>query len=40
MAYSLKNIAILNAKGGTFRCILVIGISENEGLWVLVKMKV
>ena len=40
MAYSLKNIAILNAKGGTFRCILVIGISENEGLWVLVKIKV
>ena len=31
MAYSLKNIAILNAKGTTFRCILM-GISKNEGL--------
>ena len=31
MAYSLKNIAILRAKGVTFRCILV-GISKNEGL--------
>ena len=31
MAYSLKNIAILSAKGATFRCI-----SKN----VLVKMKV
>ena len=31
MAYSLKNIAILNAKGATFRCILM-GISKNEGL--------
>ena len=31
MAYSLKNIAILNAKGATFRCILI-GISKNEGL--------
>ena len=30
MAYSLKNIAILSAKGVTFRCIL----------WVLVKMKI
>ena len=30
-AYSLKNIAILNAKGTTFRCILM-GISKNEGL--------
>ena len=31
MAYSLKNIAILHAKGATFRCILM-GISKNEGL--------
>ena len=31
MAYSLKNIAILNAKGATFRYILM-GISKNEGL--------
>ena len=31
MAYSLKNIAILSAKGATFRCILW-GISKNEGL--------
>ena len=31
VAYSLKNIAILNAKGATFRCILM-GISKNEGL--------
>ena len=31
IAYSLKNIAILNAKGATFRCIFV-GISKNEGL--------
>ena len=31
MAYSLKNIAILNAKGATFRCILM-GISKNEDL--------
>ena len=31
MAYSLKNIAILRAKGATFRCLLM-GISENEGL--------
>ena len=31
MAYSLKNIAILSAKGTTFRCILM-GISKNEGL--------
>ena len=30
MAYSLKNIAILSAKGATFRCILM-GISKNEG---------
>ena len=31
MAYSLKNIAILNAEGATFRCVLM-GISKNEGL--------
>ena len=31
MAHSLKNIAILSAKGVTFRCILI-GISKNEGL--------
>ena len=31
MAYSLKNIAILSAKGVTFRCILM-SISKNEGL--------
>ena len=31
MAHSLKNIAILSAKGATFRCILM-GISKNEGL--------
>ena len=31
MAYSLKNIAILSAKGTTFRCILM-GICKNEGL--------
>ena len=31
MAYSLKNIAILSAKGATFRFILM-GISKNEGL--------
>ena len=30
-SYSLKNIAILNAKGATFRCILIC-ISKNEGL--------
>ena len=30
-AGSLKNIAILSAKGATFRC-LVMGISEKEGL--------
>ena len=30
-AYSLKNITILNAKGATFRCILM-SISKNEGL--------
>ena len=31
IAYSLKNIAILSAKGATFKCILM-GISKNEGL--------
>ena len=31
IAYSLKGIAILNAKGASFRCILM-GISINEGL--------
>ena len=31
MAYSLKNIAILNAKGATFRCLLM-GTSKNETL--------
>ena len=31
IAYSLKNIAMLNARGTTFRCILM-GISKNEGL--------
>ena len=30
IAYSLKDIAILNAKGNTSRCILM-GISKNEG---------
>ena len=31
MAYSLKNMAILSAKGATFRCLLM-GISKNEAL--------
>ena len=31
IAYSLKAIAMLNAKGNTFICILM-GISKNEGL--------
>ena len=31
IAHSLKNIAILSAKGATFRCILM-GISKNETL--------
>ena len=31
MPYLLENIAILSAKGATFRCILR-GISRNEGL--------
>ena len=29
MAHSLKNIAILSAKGTTFRCLLM-GIGKNE----------
>ena len=31
MAYSWENVAILNAKGAIFRCILS-GIGRNEGL--------
>ena len=31
VAYYLKDIAILNTKGNTCRCILI-GISKNEGL--------
>ena len=31
ISYSLKDIAILNAKGATFRCILM-GITKNAGL--------
>ena len=31
MVYYLKNIAILSAKGATFRCSLM-GINENESL--------
>ena len=31
MAHYFKNIAILSAKGATFRCILM-GISKNETL--------
>ena len=31
MAHSLKDIAILNAKEATFRCLLM-GISKNKGL--------
>ena len=31
IAYSLKNIDILSAKGTTFRCLLI-GISKNEAL--------
>ena len=34
IAYSLKDIAILNAKGATSRCVLM-GISKNEGLLIL-----
>ena len=31
MAHSLKNIAILSAKGTTFRCLLM-GVSKNKVL--------
>ena len=31
MAHSLKNIAMLNTKGATFRCLLI-GIGKNKGL--------
>ena len=31
IAHSLKDIAILNAKGNTYRCILM-GIRKNKGL--------
>ena len=31
MAYSLKNISIMSAKGTTFGCLLM-GISKNEAL--------
>ena len=31
MAYSLKNIAILSAKGATSKCLLM-GISKNKAL--------
>ena len=31
MASSLKNIAIMSAKGATFRCLLM-GCSKNEAL--------
>ena len=31
MVYSLKNIAILTAKGATFRCLLM-GVSKNKAL--------
>ena len=31
MAHSLKNIAILSAKGTIFRCLLM-GITKNEAL--------
>ena len=31
MAYSLKNIAVLRAKGATFRCLLM-SISKNKAL--------
>ena len=30
MAYSLKNIAILSAKGATFRCLLMVTIGNEE----------
>ena len=31
MVHSLKNIAILSAKGAAFRCLLI-GISKNDAL--------
>ena len=34
MAYSLKNIVILRAKGATFRCALM-GTSKNKALKIL-----
>ena len=34
IAYSLKDIVMLNGKGAIFRCILM-GISKNEGLKTL-----
>ena len=34
MAYYLKNIAILSAKGTTFRCLFM-GISKNKALKIL-----
>ena len=34
ITHSLKDTAILSAKGATFRCILM-GISENEALKIL-----
>ena len=36
MAYSLKDMAILSAKGATFRCLLM-GISKKEALKKLSK---
>ena len=35
MAYELKNIAILNAKGVDYRCILW-GISKNEAVNIVI----
>ena len=32
IAYSLKDVATLNAKGNTYRCINLMGINKNEGL--------
>ena len=34
MAYELKNIAILNAKGVDYRCILW-GLSQNDAINIL-----
>ena len=31
MTYSIKNVAILSAKGASFRCLLM-GTSKNEAL--------